>query len=80
MSQDFVQDTQLQVGSVGVFRSLLETLVLCFNGDSLCDDILKEVHESVVNETNKWKLVDLLASDIYIYNLFNYLIMGLFNY
>ena len=74
MSQDFVQDTQLQAGSVEIFRSLLETLVSIlrdFNEDSstssssdLLDVLkgLKEVYESAVNEVNKREHADVVAS------------------
>ena len=74
MSQDFVQDTQLQAGSVEIFRSLLETLVSIlrdFNEDSstssssdLLDILkgLKEVYESTVNEVNKREHADVVAS------------------
>ena len=72
MSQDLVQDAQIQTGSVEIFQSLLETLVSIlndFNADFLCDllDILKglrEVYESALNEASKQELADLLASDM----------------
>ena len=74
MSQDFVQGTQLQAGSVEIFRSLLETLVSIlsdFNEDSSSDllDILKglkEVYESAANETNKREHADVVASGTFV--------------